>query len=232
MSSIEQKWIRFAMEEAFPAESKVAQWVAGLCMAANDLILAQQDWARVSKKGYPPEATYYIGVLAAHLREAMKFVWRSKGRDALVEAFCERLGDEARVHRTVIDGALAGPKGTSFVEQILVPVRNQVFHYPEVGATDIRSGLEAHAKTESGVRMVGPHVQDMRWVFADEVRAELLAQALGGVDALNDALRRIATTTGSFVVYASLSFSQYRRELARSVMKPGTPASQMGQERP
>jgi len=180
MISPEDQWATFRFGDAFPADSVIARWVAGMTLIANDLLQVNLGVIEASDVvvDQSSEAVYLFWLACAHYREAAHFM--QKGSELPeVQASIAQLPEQTREHWAAIQESFEPWEG-SFVQGRLKPLRDDFFHYPK--PTDQKWGgmLARVADRRSGVRVRGSEiVGNVRGVFADDLRAELLSQYIG-----------------------------------------------------
>lgn len=211
------QWARFQIGAAFPADSILARWVAGLTMIANDLIHTNVTLINTLDSGNAAEssdATFYFWLACAQYREAAEFLRQKEPPE--VASFVAQLSPETLRHRAEILPSFT-PFPGSFVDTVLRPLRNRLFHYPKASSEELRSALAAASLQVSGVRVMGEEkVGNVRGVFADEVRARLLGGYLHATDAereIRETMKSISGLMSSLIAFAHGCLTEYLIQL-------------------
>lgn len=123
--------IEFLFADLFHPEDLLAQWIANLSRAANDLLLAHRrlDATLAGESLTGHEAIYDITQVASHAFELVKFIQGSQVTK--IEAFCQGLGEkttESRDRALDLVNAPAAP-GTKSFKAKLASARDQGSHY-------------------------------------------------------------------------------------------------------
>lgn len=218
----EERWIRFKIGSAFPANSSLSHWISGLTMASNDLNQTHKAYLEknnASGNQPSPEALFYFGLACAQFREAAKFL--CKGSQSIeVQEFNKTLPVETINHWKKLKKSYEPWKG-SFVESVARPIRDQFFHYPEPTSPEWESALENLAPEDSGVcarneLLVG----NVRGVFADDLRAYFISTCLGtDKGKVRDSVAQIAHLTSTLVNFAQQSLISYLKKLPKGVIR-------------
>lgn len=178
----QERWVRFRLGVAFPADSTLARWVAWLSLVADDLTHANVVLARelASSSSRPsPEGVFYFWLACAQFREAAKLL--QDGYECpQVREFIVQLPVDARQRWEQVRASFE-PWDGSFVKRVMKPIRDGLFHYPLASGQEARRILDGLAPLDTGVRHgAQEQIADIRCVFADELRTALLSSHLGG----------------------------------------------------
>lgn len=206
----ECRWIRFTIGEAFPRKSLLAVWVAGLATVANDLATASDPIFRVERNvDKQADHTYFFWLTCAQYREAAKFVASGLDEEEIAR-FNRQLPPDTKELLQFVRGSFE-PWENSFVETVLKPIRDHLFHYPKVRSREWKEVLEAHSQTSSSVRLEGAgRIRDTRGFFADDIRASLLSHHLGnGPEDWSEAMDYLASLVGALVRYSHEVLAHY-----------------------
>jgi hypothetical protein len=125
--------IEFPFKELFDPADPLAQWIANLARAANDLFLANRRLDESFKiEGSGHEAIYDIKSVASHAWELLKFLRASRSTE--IETFINGLptetGENYRKALEVFDTP-ALPQEKSF-KSLLGSARDQASHYSDL----------------------------------------------------------------------------------------------------
>ena len=195
--------VRFRIGNVFPHDDAVSQFMTGLCIVVNDvtLMLRHMDRIEDSPEGQSGVFTYYLYLTCAFLREAAHFL--EKGlKDADVASFLDDLSDDGRVHLETVKDSFA-PWQTSFVKQVLKPVRDVVFHYTPMSLDGIRPHLEGASDEISGIEMGEGTYLETRYEFADAVVAKYVLSVWGdSVPEAKDILERVGQLVLALTFFA------------------------------
>jgi hypothetical protein len=170
------------------------------------------------------DATYYFWLACAQYREAAEFLRKRKPPE--VAAFMAQLPPDVQQHWAKVAPSFTPYEG-SFVDKVLRPLRNKLFHYPEPGSKEMERALRAASQHISGVRVVGEEkLGNVRGVFADEVRARLLGEYLHGANdededeelGLRETMRKISRLMSSLIAFAHGSLAEYLVQLPPGVV--------------
>jgi hypothetical protein len=208
---------RFRFEQVFPADDVLAEWVATLALAFNDLSLVRgpRGWDQESKHRW----LYLFRLGIAHFREAAKYLRETTKIPAIGE-FIDSLPDEVREHHRKCLECYDKH------EEVIERIRHEAgFHYPEL---EIREGqrrkrtmqLVLDALRDNCGEIVGETIGDAELLFADDVASALVGRALSGeltpnnVEDLNVPRQvsiEIEEGIGAFVQFVDGVLSRYLR---------------------
>lgn len=222
MADTEEKWAKFTMGAAFPADSMLARWIAGLATIANDLTqtnVALIEAFESSGASLCPEGVFGFWVTCAQYREAAKFLHAGWQNPDVVE-FTGGLPREVRDDWNRIRRSF-DPWGGSFVETVMKPLRDRLFHYPAPGAAEWEPVLRDLASHESGVRVRGAgELRGVRNVFADEVRVGLLSAYLGSDPAeMGNSVAEVSNLVQGLVSFAHECMMAYLAQFPDGVVR-------------
>ena len=173
--------VSFRIGDVFPHDDAVSQFLIGLCMAVNDvtLIMRRMEHIYDTPEGQSGESTYYFYLTCAYYREATRFL-ENRFEDPEVASFLEDLPPEGRAQLEKVKASFT-PWDGSFVKDVLLPVRNVVFHYTPRRPSEMQSCLERLSDGKSHIEMgAGTHLE-MRYAFADDVLETYVGKAWGQV---------------------------------------------------
>jgi hypothetical protein len=195
---------RRTIGESFPATQPLSQWMIVICMAANDLMVAD---ARVHQAidENAEELGYYLRLVSSHFHELAEFLKQSQRNEA-VRAFLDSLSSEAREREAFIR-----KRATE-----LSRPRQGLFHYPKVGDDELAKALAAVAD-ETAAMTVRPAAPSMRFEFADVVA---LRRAFGDpkAEAFKALVDRLHDAVSAFAKFASEAFTRYREDRGLDVI--------------
>jgi hypothetical protein len=213
-------WVRFTIGDVFPADSPLAVWVAGLAMIANDLLLVKEPLLPGPGE-FEAARVHTFWLVCAQYREAARFV--ASGLDEpYVKRFNRGLDSEVQSLLRRVRASFDPWEG-SFVQRVAKPIRDRLFHYPSVGARDWRDVLTAHASTPSGVEFRGSRrIRDTHAVFADDLRASLLAESLGlSSPEIAESMSELADLVGMLVRIAHQSLGAFLEQVPTRKLEVG-----------
>ena len=149
-------------------DDSVIRWLVALAMTANDLSL---NVKLIKEYGDQAEAHYFFRVSFAHLREIAKVVGGSKGNKK-IERFLDNLDTETRVVYQDIAQSLGQFSDSSVTKGVLLPVRNECFHYPDINGKEksfknLPKILAAIDKKEVRFSVADKSILGHRYLFAD-----------------------------------------------------------------
>ncbi len=164
-----------------------------MAMIGNDLIQTNNRILALIKKEEDDKAAerlYNFWIGAAQYREAIKFIQKSLEKKDVKE-FMGLLRKEAQDLFIKIRESYA-PWNGSFVERVAKPIRDDLFHYPNVSDQRWQDALDELARKRGSVFVEGTTIFDVNSEFADEIRSLLLSKPLGGPDL--DAIEKSMST--------------------------------------
>lgn len=175
MSGTVRRW-QFRIGDVFPADSPIAAWLVTLSMSLNDVVASNIRFAKVEAEAPEWERQYLFNIASMHLFEPVKHIYEAPRRFPEIERFAHGLSADAREAQGRLE-PLATGRAAPERKHPLEHLRNSVAHYNamhtgkwESGSDPIRSLLTDKADTITVVE-VGETIQDLRFAYADEIRA-------------------------------------------------------------
>jgi hypothetical protein len=182
------KQAEFKNEELLRPDDQLAQWIANVGRALNDLLVAhrriEQDFAEGSSQG-TPEAIYDVRSAATHVWEFAKFL-------RLAEAYSEGVRDflkkdlhppALKVYRQALEALTEPEEGDQETEErsfkeALVRARDQRSHYAKLDTKPIRQAMARLAGSEDepgiGSLFMGENFKDCYPEFSTQLDYQLL----------------------------------------------------------
>jgi hypothetical protein len=180
---------RFRLDEVFPADDLVSEWLATIAMGANDLIMLTVLTHQVSD---PRAQWYYFRGQAAHFYEIAKHL-HDTAELPEIKAFVGSLPERAQEAYGVVVRIFKAEK------PLLRNLRQTAFHYPSLlnperstaphSRRALQSVLHEHGAQQTAVRL--GRLKDARFLFADDLTLGLAVWMVGGESnliKLNDAI--------------------------------------------
>jgi hypothetical protein len=202
--------VRFGrIGDAFTPGDPLAEWVATVSLAANDLNLLSA-WITAEDGTRPASPTYLFRVAASHFFEIGKYL-ALRRRQPMVIAFIERMGETARGYRRVL---------TVYNEHIttLATIRdNSAFHYGPTSVEKknplIRRALIAVAEEQGEIYLnAGP----VAFGFAQELEAAIFTISCGGIEPgareIGSLLEEVASAATEFDEFAHIAIRNFLQE--------------------
>jgi hypothetical protein len=209
------RWLEFTVGDAFPADSKIAQWVAVLALVSNDLIFTTKHFDAAYLRAHPDQRTdtvYFAWLALSHFAEANKIL-RLPLDDPEIGTFIDSLDPSVRALYDEIHPAFE-PWKDSFTESIL-KLRNTIWHYPKPGK-EMEKALRDLESKESSIRLDGSHVGEVRAVLGDDIRTALATEHLGADEAkIREALAILGDLVGNIARFSSYVATGYLRSLPK-----------------
>jgi hypothetical protein len=209
------------MGDAFPADDVLAEWVATLSLAFNDLALvatrAEED------ANTPFKFFYWTRLLISHFAEVGLYLHETKDV-AEVKGFVDSLSETVRKN---YESALAAFEAR---QAELHGIRSHVFHYPELRVVSgkkkkrlMQRVLAAHADSTTLVKL--GKVKDARLLFADDIAAEVFQVMTGGDEKFEEVHGEISSATTPLTRFMNAAIEEYlvRRGKAGLTMKQVEP---------
>jgi hypothetical protein len=208
---------RFKFEQMFPSGDVVAEWVATLALAFNDLSLVRVQMGNDMESKH--RFLYWLRLGIAHFAEAASYL-RATSKIPEIAKFIESLPEDVREqHRKVLECY-------DRHEKVIERIRNEAgFHYPKLKIKKgqrrkrtIQAVLEALGANSGEI--VGEMIGDARFLFADDIASALVGRALTGRLTPSDredleVLRQVSTEIeegiGAFVQFVSGVLARYIR---------------------
>jgi hypothetical protein len=208
---------RFKFEQVFPADDVLAEWVATLALAFNDLSLVRVQMQQDAEPKHRWLYWFRLGI--AHFAEAASYLRETSEIPEIAE-FIDSLPEAVREHHRKCLECYAEH------EEVIERIRNEAgFHYPELKVREgqrrkrtMQAVLEALG--ESYGQIVGETFGDARLLFADDVAGALVGRALTGtlipervedVEVLGQVSVAIEEGIASFVHFVNDVLSRYLR---------------------
>ena len=195
--------LHFRIGDVFPHEDVVSEFLTGLCMVVNDVTLTMRHMDRTYETpgGQSGVNTYYLYLTCAYYREAAKFLAK-RLKDAAVASFLEDLPPNGRAQLETVKESFT-PWDASFVRDVLIPVRNVVFHYTPRSPSEMQSCLERVSDGKSHIELGEGTYLDTRYAFADAVLATYVAKKWGdSVSELTYVMERIGELVLALTYFA------------------------------
>jgi hypothetical protein len=208
---------RFRFEQMFPADDVLAEWVATLALAFNDLSLVRVQMQKDTEPKHRWLYWFRLGI--AHFAEAASYL-RETCAIPEVADFIETLPEDVRAHHRKCLDCYAEH------EEVIERIRNEAgFHYPEL---KIREGQHRKRTMQAVLEALGPNCGqivgetfgDARFLFADDVAGALVGRALTGtllpeaaedVEVLGQVSIAIEEGIAAFVHFVDGVLSRYLR---------------------
>jgi len=152
----------------------LAEWVATLALAFNDLSLVRVQMGRDEDSKHRWLYWFRLGI--AHFAEAATFL-RETSKIPEIAKFIESLPEDVREHHRECLECYATH------EQVIERIRNEAgFHYPEIKIERRKRTMHQvlGALRDGYGEIVGETIGDARLLFADDVVAALVGRALTG----------------------------------------------------
>ncbi|RKP55395.1 hypothetical protein D7Z26_09390 [Cohnella endophytica] len=167
-----QNELVFKLKKLFSPDNKLSSWILKLTLIRNDLFYVHRsliDYLDCTKKAKSGEFIYYFRLAASHYREAAKYISRGKNKPE-IQAFIQELSDNTiNNYKLIIESCT--PWKSSFVNQIVKPIRDNFFHY------DIESFEEDYNQLEdffTRIISTGNTRKETELIFADELSINLI----------------------------------------------------------
>jgi hypothetical protein len=203
----------FRFRDFFSADDVVAEWVATLALAYNDLVLLRERL--IDDQVTEHRWFYWLRLMIGHFAEAATYL-RDSSQISEIADFIDSLPDDVKEHRRVCLEIYER------LEEPIERIRNQAgFHYPEMRAgrrrrSPVQRALDELAQEVASVEVGPTHtVRGSRMLFADDVAGQLVLQASGGLEALGEVHRDVEAAIGSFVRFAHLVIDEFLARRAR-----------------
>lgn len=212
--------ITFRCGEVFPSSRPLSHWIITMARIHNDLNVSSDLLLRCYQQPEIPRTSkwVYFGTLfASHLREAIKFLIDTKSHPE-VAAFISNLSQEAR-NQCEFVCRQGEPFCDSFVKKALAPIRNTVFHYPDLtmkGLQLMRPALDDLAAMGAMVEVFSSeHGYDLRFEFADHIVNHMtFGRHFTDSDESVSFFTKLQELSSSFLRLAYSSVTTYLRDYA------------------
>ena len=221
-----ERWIHFTFGDAFPESSPLPNWVAGLALVSNDLVHTNDHLLSLYERtdgDHSPEISYYFWLTCSHFREAAKLLGDALDQDEISE-FVAGLSKTAKKRLSEVRETFEPWEG-SFVKRVAGPLRNSFFHYPKPDDPDWDGVWLLLKERAGGLRTRGPSVRKTRWVFADDIRVNLMLRHLGGgMDEVSDSVGILGHAIGNLAVFTQEVVVAYLNERPEGTVQLGKPS--------
>lgn len=151
--------VEFAFKDLLPPDDPLAQWVANISRAANDLLLSNRRLAVGLESGESQdEVIYDIRAVSTHAWELAEFL--RKTQDERIVQFIGSLPSEIRTDYTQALDALRTPDPSDPLppggfKRLLASARDQSTHYSVIGHKLLRQGLKTLGEEKDGTPNTG-----------------------------------------------------------------------------
>ena len=215
-----KKWT-FRLGDAFPAEDPLARWFVGLSAVVNDLILAgsrmEAEMSKARRSEPSSEGIYFFRLVASHYREAVKFI---EDADSLpeVRAFIASLPQGLQNQYSSVLTTFQ-PFHGSFVERVLKPLRDKLFHYPLVNSQELINATGKVKELRTGAELRGSRIADFRASFADDVMLCLSGEIFSQErEKLGQCIRTTHNALQDLVLFYNGALQEYFKRLGPHVV--------------
>lgn len=198
------RYIDFPVHEVFPADDPLAEWLATLALAMNDIALVH---VRLDEDQDSPEKRFYWNRVAlSHFTEIGRFLNDTRTIPE-IEAFLISLPAEVLSHYTACLAVWEEHRENLF------RTRNRAtFHYPDLrtgAAADrpMRDALAANAGERGVIRAA--RIRDARALFADDLVTSIFVEAVGGSDKVPEFAGRVAEGTTALIRFTNLALHEH-----------------------
>ena len=195
--------VNFRIGDVFPPDDAVSQFLTGLCLVVNDVMLVTRHMDRIyeTPEGRSRVNTYYLYLTCAYYREAAHFLQMGFDNEE-VEEFLRLLTPAGQGHLNTVRSSFT-PWEDSFVERNLKPIRDVVFHYKTLPLNVIGRLLGKASDDASSIEMGGGSYLEKRYEFADAVFEELVLDVWGrSVEELTAVLEETARLVFALTYFA------------------------------
>jgi hypothetical protein len=196
-------YIAFSMGEVLPPDSILAEWLATLSMAFNDLALIHQQME--ADHGTPHRFFYWLRIGIAHFSEAVEYLAETRDIEE-VAAFIASLAREAQ-ESCQLCIALYRER-----EAEIQQIRNlTAFHYAELNPKKknrLVAGALRELGSERGVFKRGT-IRDARLLYADDVAATLFLRSTPSWKNVGEIHRDISAGINAFMRFANPAVTAY-----------------------
>jgi hypothetical protein len=223
MSDLEPEFtvkVEFPFKELFDPTDPLAQWVANLSRAVNDLLLANRRLAEgFEREESSHEAIYDIRAVASHAWELAEFL--RKTNSTAVDTFLARMIEEARGEYDKALAALQAPEPGDSPEQksfkaTLASARDQASHYSEIDHKLLRRAIEGMCEDNKdgtphiGTAYIGRTFKDSYNQFASELDYRLFCEIKGeDMEPLKKFIMPLNELVASLIKFASTAIHTY-----------------------
>jgi hypothetical protein len=195
----------FKMKSMFDPKDELAQWILKIAMSRNDFLYVHNRLLELNDNGsnHSGESLYFFRLACSHYREAVYFLSKYKNKRNVLR-FLSRMDKEfIEDYETLIDSC--EPWKGSFVERVMLPIRNNLFHYSTDNFDEIYSEFEDFF---SRVIITGKTRSHIDLVFADELAIKL---SLGEIEQeeFKELLTYISRLFVSFIRFTDHAINMY-----------------------
>jgi len=219
---------RFRFGDVFPADDPVAEWVATITLAFNDIELVHGQFDEAFD-GPAYRYLYLLRVALGHFNEAAAFLEATAALPE-IHAFVRTLPDDVRA--SYKDSLRRYAERKSFLGQ----VRNlSAFHYPAMSRARGRKRVmqrvlaDLEDATTSMFRSASGTIGDSRQLFGDDIVSRLFTAGAKTDDELYDHHAEVREAITSFMRFANGAINEwFGRAIDRGVVfatEPGSPPS-------
>lgn len=219
------KLAEFNNEDLLDPDDQLAQWIANVGRALNDLLVVhrriEQDFSKGSSRG-TPEAIYDVRAAATHAWEFAKFLRLAEAYAEDVRNFlAEDLHPPAlEVYREALD-VLSEPEEDGNQEQdersfkkALVRARDQRSHYAKLDTKPLRQAMKRLAGTDDepgrGSLFMGEDFKDFYPDFAIQLDYQLLIpHTKQELDPLRKFSGQLSGVVGNLICFAGWALQSY-----------------------
>ena len=215
--------IEFPFKELFDPTDPLAQWIANLSRAVNDLLLANRRLAEgFEREGSQHEVIYDIRAVASHAWDLAEFL--RKTDSTAVDAFLARMIDEARSEYEKALSALRelepgdSPAEKSF-KATLGSARDQASHYSAIDHKLLRRAIESLREDNDdgtphiGAVYIGETFKDSYNEFASELDYRLFCEIKGeDTEPLKKFVMPLNELVASLIKFATTAIHTYLYE--------------------
>ncbi len=198
-------YVSFRVGDVFPADDLLAEWVATLALAFNDIALVHARMIEDQGEGEEYKFFYWTRLAISHFAEAADYLITTEHAPE-VQGFVESLSDELQRHYSECVNRYR--ERQTEIEQI----RNIAgFHYPELRVVRGRRPMQqalAALENEPGRVKRGP-VLEGRFLFADDVAAMLFVRTATAWDSVVAAHGDIEAGIDSFMRFANPAITEF-----------------------
>jgi hypothetical protein len=210
------------MDQAFPADRALAQWLVLLGMCFNDVLTLHH--LRPAAGGDTYRGMYLFRLQTAHLYEAALLLNNWFERRAEVRAFVESLGAGAQADFKTVRSVV---RGNGELVKWVKSIRNQFFHYPgrdDRVTADLQEAMR-RLSPEDGYAHYGSGLSDeSRFAFADAIAIEMFTAGASSDEAHVVLKQRVVAATAALENFAHAALLTYIQRLpddARRRARPG-----------
>jgi hypothetical protein len=185
-------------------------WIVALSMAHNDLLRAWRQLVPLVNSTDPVDEgdyVYFARLACSHAYEVTDRLIRRGLKHRLIRPLFSLLGPQENRALKLIQ-KLALPRGGSWADRTLAPIRNNFSHY---NIDAVRSALDAIHRNEPGLvswYSVGRDWTGDRFFYADEVSGRMVGRSL---DEANRVWRHVQTLVQALTMVSGRLIRSYLR---------------------